>query len=112
MVFCTNCGEEVTDETNFCPVCGMRTVIGEEAKVPIPRQRHWEEELESAAERISEEMQKAYTIAGRELEQAVNRIREEMQKARERELVNCTNCGEQNQKGMNFCFKCGTKLPK
>jgi len=55
-------------------------------------------------------MKKAYTIAGRELEQAANRIKEEMQKAREKELVNCTKCGEQNQKGMNFCFKCGTKL--
>jgi uncharacterized membrane protein YvbJ len=109
-VFCNHCGEKVTENTNFCPVCGMRTVIGEEAKVPIPRQRNWEEELESAAERISEEMKKAYTIAGRELEQAANRIKEEMQKAREKELVNCTKCGEQNQKGMNFCFKCGTKL--
>ena len=83
---------------------------GVEENVPIPRQRNWEEELESAAERIGEGMEKAFTIAGRELKQAVRRIKEEVQKTTTRELVNCTNCGEQNQKGTNFCFKCGTEL--
>ncbi len=111
-MFCTHCGEEVTDNTNFCPICGVRTVVGEEAKIPIPRQLNWEEELESAAERIGEEFKKAYSIAGRELEEAVNRIKEEMQKATTKKMVSCTNCSEQNQKENNFCFKCGTKLPK
>ncbi len=55
-------------------------------------------------------MEKAFTIAGRELEQAVRRIKEEVQKTTGKQSVNCTNCGEKNQKGTNFCFKCGTKL--
>jgi DNA topoisomerase VI subunit B len=88
----------------------MRTVIGVEANVPIPRQQSWEEELESAAERIGKEMEKAFTIAGRELEHAVRRIKNEVQKTPTKEFVKCANCDEHNQQGTNFCFKCGTKL--
>ncbi len=111
-MYCSHCGEGVSDNTNFCPRCGMRTVKGVEAKVPIPRQRNWEEDLESATKKIGEGMEKAFTIAGQELEQAVRRIKEEVQKTTTKELVNCTNCGEQNQKRTNFCFKCGTELHK
>ena len=53
---------------------------GAEEKVPIPRKRNWEEELKSAAERIGEGMEKAFTIAGRELKQAVRRIKEGVRK--------------------------------
>ena len=110
IVFCSHCGDEVPDDMNFCPRCGVRTVKGVEANVPIPRQRNWEEELESAAERIGEEMEKALTITGQELEKAVRRIKEKMQTTTAKEMVNCTKCGEQNQKGTNFCFKCGNEL--
>jgi len=109
-VFCSHCGKEVPDDTNFCPSCGTRTITGIEANIPIPRQQSWEEELESAAERIGKEMENAFTIAGRELEHAVRRIKNEVQKSSVKEFVICTNCKERNQQGANFCFKCGTKL--
>lgn len=109
-MFCSHCGQEIPDNTNFCPKCGIRTIIGAEANIPIPRQRNWEDDLESAAERIGEELEKAFTIAGRELENAVRRIKGEGEKTPAQESVSCASCGEQNQQGTNFCFKCGTKL--
>jgi hypothetical protein len=55
-------------------------------------------------------MEKAFTIAGRELEHAVRRIKGEVEKTPPNEPVNYSYCGENNQQGTNFCFKCGTKL--
>ena len=111
-MFCSHCGEDVPDNTNFCPKCGVRTVTGVKENVAIPRQRNWEEELESTAERIGEEMEKAFTIAGRELEKAVQRIKSEVEKTTVKGSVNCTSCGERNQQNTNFCYKCGTELQK
>ena len=108
-MFCSNCGEKVHEDINFCPKCGLRTVKGIEKNVPIPSQRNWEEELESAVEKIGEEMEKAFSIAGKEIEKAFHRIKEKMRKT-EKEMVVCKNCGERNRKESNFCYKCGTEL--
>ena len=109
-MFCSNCRQEVSEDVNFCPRCGVKTIKGIEENVSVPRQRNWEEELESAVEKIGEEMEKAFSIAGRELEQAFRRTKEKMRKTTEKESVVCINCGEQNRKDTNFCYKCGTKV--
>jgi ribosomal protein L32 len=108
IVFCSNCGETIFD-VNFCPKCGVRTMKGVEENVPIPRQRNWEEELESAVETIGEEMERAFTIAGSELKKALHRTKESLSSTEKKGVV-CTKCGETNQNDTNYCYKCGTKL--
>ena len=109
IVFCSNCGEAILEDVNFCPKCGVRSMKGVEEKVPIPRQRNWEEEFESAVETIGEEMEKAFSIAGSELKKALNRTKEKLRTTEKKGVV-CTKCGEPNQNDTNYCYKCGTKL--
>jgi hypothetical protein len=84
-VFCSNCGKEVPEDAHFCPKCGVRTVKGVKKGVPIPGKHDWEEELESAAEKIGKELEKAFSIAEREIEKALNGAKEKMRKTTEGE---------------------------
>ena len=109
IVFCSNCGETILEDVNFCQKCGVQTMKGAEENVPIPRQRNWEKELESAVETISKEMEKAFSIASSELKKALQRTKEKLSKTEKKGLI-CTKCGETNQNDTNYCYKCGTKL--
>ena len=109
IVFCSNCGEAIPEDVNFCQKCGVQTMKGAEEKVPIPRQRNWEKEFESAIETIGEEMEKAFSIAGSELKKALHRTKEKLNATEKKGLI-CTKCGETNRNDTNYCYKCGTKL--
>ena len=107
-MFCTNCGNAILDDANFCPKCGVRTVKGVNQKVPLPKEGNWEERLEATVETIGEEMEKAFSTARRELEKAYSRTKESMR--RPSDAVICPNCDEKNQSETKYCYKCGTKL--
>ena len=79
-MFCSNCGEELLKDMNFCNKCGAKTRKGIEEKGAISRQRDWEEELDVAAEKIGKRIDRAFIIVDRELEQVVDRIKKEVRK--------------------------------
>ena len=97
MVFYPNCGEELPENAYFCLKCGVRTSKGIEAGVSYPW--NWEKEVE-----------KALSTAAQEMEKAFNAVRESIYKSTKREPVICPNCGEKNQVGSKFCYKCGKEL--
>ena len=108
-MFCSNCGEAVLEDVNFCPNCGVRTMKGFEDRVSIPRQRNWEEEFETAVETIGTEMEKAFSTARSELKKTFHQTKEKLRTTKKEGIV-CTKCGELNQNDTNYCYKCGTKL--
>ena len=108
-MFCSNCGQVIREDVNFCSKCGVQTMKGRKENVPVPRQRNWEEEFESAVETIGEEMEKAFLLAGSELRKALRRTKEKLGGTDVKGVV-CIKCGESNRSDTNFCYKCGTKL--
>ena len=36
MVYCSNCGEKIADDANFCPKCGTKTPKGKTSNVSYP----------------------------------------------------------------------------
>ena len=105
MVFCTQCGEELSENANFCPKCGNRTSKGKVANVPLPR-GDWRDVFAEEGE----ELNKAFLVANKEIEKAFTMAKEEIRKATTRELVVCPNCGEKNAASALFCNKCGKKI--
>jgi predicted amidophosphoribosyltransferase len=105
MVYCSNCGKELPENTNFCPKCGIATRKGGTVGVAGP----WEDLREAIAE-IGEEMEKTFSIAKKEMETAFQKARNEISKATNQKPVVCSQCGETNRTNANFCYTCGTKL--
>ncbi|MCK4634136.1 zinc ribbon domain-containing protein, partial [Candidatus Bathyarchaeota archaeon] len=63
MVYCSKCGEELPENAYFCPMCGLRTKKGVEAGISTVT-----EDVRDAFYRTGEEIEKAFSIAGREIE--------------------------------------------
>ncbi|NIW13825.1 MAG: zinc-ribbon domain-containing protein, partial [Candidatus Thorarchaeota archaeon] len=66
MMFCSKCGEELSENAYFCPKCGVRTRKGVEAGVGTTP---WED-LRATFSKMGEDVEKAFSIAGREIEKA------------------------------------------
>lgn len=105
MVYCSNCGKELTENTNFCPKCGITTRKGGTVEVAGP----WKDLREAVAE-IGEEMEKAFSIAKKEMETAFKKARDGIREATSQKTVVCSQCGETNRTNANFCYTCGNKL--
>ena len=105
MVFCSNCGEKLPEDANFCTKCGFRTRRGVEAGVPPPTE-DWRE----AFSKMGVEMEKAFQTAAKEIQKALKNVREDIKEPRGRQLVVCKSCGEKNSSNASFCTKCGEKL--
>lgn len=131
MVYCSNCGTEISDDASFCQKCGARTPIGIESGV----EPHWRVEVENALQAsvkyIEEGVKKAigYIQEGvRELGPELEQVREGLKEVVEdlgEELrgaseaikkrtkmapVICPECGEKNPGNAKFCTKCGKKI--
>jgi predicted amidophosphoribosyltransferase len=104
-VYCSSCGEELSENAYFCPRCGVRTKKGAEMRISGP----WED-LRDTFSRVGEEIEKAFSVAGKEMEKAFKTAREKVREAASREPINCLNCGEKNPAGSRFCSNCGKKL--
>ena len=105
MVNCSNCGEKIADDVNFCPKCGLKTAKGRAANVVYPS-----DELRDAFYSVGVELEKAFNIAARETHSAIQKAKENWQKAVQPETVACTNCRSKNSSGSVFCNSCGARI--
>jgi uncharacterized membrane protein YvbJ len=105
MTYCHNCGEKLPENALFCTKCGTKTVEGVKAHVSVPS-----DEMREAINRMSVELEKAFTVAAKEVHQAFEVARNNIQRSANKEPIICPNCGEQNLTGATYCFKCGKRL--
>jgi predicted amidophosphoribosyltransferase len=105
MAYCSNCGEKLPEDANFCPKCGTRTAHGEETNMPA-----YSNEMRQAFAKMGTEIEKAFTIAAKEIHVAFQTARENVQKSMKKEQVVCENCHEPYLGGSIYCYKCGKKL--
>jgi ribosomal protein L40E len=105
MAFCSNCGEKLPEDANFCAKCGSRTKTGVETGVSAPPE-DWHE----AFSRMGVEIDKAFQTAAKEIQKALKNVREDAREPRGRQPVVCKKCGEKNAIDATFCTKCGQKL--
>jgi ribosomal protein L40E len=103
--FCSKCGKELPESAHFCPNCGARTRIGVEAGVSAPS-----DELRDTFARMGLEMEKAFSTAAKEIQRAFRTARENVQQSINKRAVVCSQCGEKNPSGADFCGKCGKKF--
>ena len=105
MVYCSNCGSQISDDAYFCSKCGSKTPKGKSAKVLYPTER-----LTEAFYNVGLELEKAFKLAARETDAAIQRAKENLQmKTADQRTVTCSNCGAKNISGAVFCTSCGTK---
>jgi uncharacterized membrane protein YvbJ len=107
MGYCPKCGNKVPDDDYFCSKCGARTKKGMEAGASGPA-----EELKDALSKMSQEMEKAFTVAAKEIHEALKTAGENVRRSTGMELLICSNCGEKNSTAATYCHKCGEKLGK
>jgi uncharacterized membrane protein YvbJ len=106
LVYCSNCGEKLSDDACFCPKCGAKTEKGKAANVTYPS-----DELRDVFYKVGIELEKAFNIAAHETHAAVLRARENMQqKHAQLETVVCLKCGTKNLSGSIYCHNCGTRI--
>ena len=108
-MFCTKCGEELSEGAYFCPKCGLRTRKGGEEGVPTPRDGMFAEVGEGLQE-LGDELNKVFLAAAKEVEKALETARQEIRKAASREPIVCSSCGQRNVASARFCNKCGKEL--
>jgi uncharacterized membrane protein YvbJ len=101
LVYCSKCGEKISDDAYFCPKCGTKTEKGKAANVAYPS-----DELRDAFYKVGIELERAFNIAARETHAAVQRAGENMKQ----KSVVCPNCKAKNPYGSIFCHSCGTRI--
>ncbi|NLF87374.1 zinc-ribbon domain-containing protein [Candidatus Bathyarchaeota archaeon] len=114
MVYCSNCGAQIAEDTYFCPKCGTKTEAGKTAKVAYPPDR-----LQDTFYQMGVELEKAFTTAAKETHAALKRANEnfqqrsasgQTQQATQEATVVCPNCGAKNVSGAIFCHNCGKRI--
>jgi ribosomal protein L40E len=107
MTFCTNCGETLPKEANFCPKCGWKAPQSSGAGVYTAS-----DEFRESMSKMSVELEKAFNIAAKEIHKAFQTAKNNIQEATatSKDPITCPNCGEKNQPQATYCAKCGTKL--
>ena len=70
---CSNCGEKIADDANFCPKCGIKTAKGRTANAVYPS-----DELRDAFYSVGIELEKAFNIAARETHSAIQKAKENL----------------------------------
>ncbi|MCW4029649.1 MAG: zinc-ribbon domain-containing protein [Candidatus Bathyarchaeota archaeon] len=107
MVYCSNCGSKIDDESFFCPKCGTRTPKGKAANAAYPT-----DELRDAFYQVGVEVEKAFTLAAHEMHAAFKRVSEDINQkhATTQGGTICSKCGTRNPEGSDFCSSCGAKI--
>jgi uncharacterized membrane protein YvbJ len=105
MVYCSHCGNQISDDAYFCPKCGTRTQAGINAGAAESS-----DEMRETLIRLSKEMEKAFIIAARNVQDAFDTAKKNVQKTMVKEVIVCPNCNEKNPTNASYCHKCGTKL--
>lgn len=117
MVTCRSCGTELTEDSNFCPNCGLRTEKGENdnVKTPVDRRPEWEKDLEFAVQNASKLLEEAVDKAKKGLRQVSEEVKTGIDRAKESRPmkstpVYCPKCGAKNPSDSDYCTKCGAKI--
>lgn len=106
MVYCSNRGEKIGDDANFCPKCGTKTPKGKTSKVVYPT-----DQLTDAFYSVGAELEKAFTVAAKETHAAIMKARDNLQqKPAEQQTLACPKCSSKNPLGSIFCNNCGAKI--
>ena len=111
MAYCSNGGEKIDDNANFCPKCGTKTSAGKASNASYPA-----DELREAFYKVGVELERAFNMAAHETQAAFKKASENMQQKTSSNFANtqgsivCSNCGEKNFSGAFFCRSCGTKI--
>jgi predicted amidophosphoribosyltransferase len=108
MVYCSNCGEKISDDAYFCPKCGTKTPKGKASNVSYPS-----DELRDAFYKVGIELERAFSMAAHETHQAIKKASENMQQktaSKPKGTVICSSCGTKNVSGAVFCHSCGAKV--
>ena len=104
MVYCSNCGEKINDDANFCPKCGTKTIKGKAAHVAYPS-----DEIRDAFYTVGAELQKALNTAAHETQAAFQRVREDFRQKPVQTTV-CPKCSTKNPSDSVFCYNCGARI--
>ena len=119
MVTCRGCGDELSEQANFCPKCGLRTERGEDegVKTPLSARPNWERDVETALTNASKLMEEAFQAAKKGLQQAADEVGFELEKARDRKTAKpaplyCPKCGSRNPSDSQYCTSCGKEMPR
>jgi ribosomal protein L40E len=117
MSTCRSCGNELTEEDNFCSRCGLRTEKGEldNVKTPVDRRPHWERDMEIAIKNATTLLEDAVESAKKGLKQVAEEVQTEIDKAKEvktrkKTPLYCPKCGAKNPSDSVYCTKCGAKI--
>lgn len=105
MTYCSKCGERIPEDALFCPKCGAKTIKGVETNVP-----DHSDEVKAALNKMSIELEKAFSVAAKEINAAFQAASGNIQKTLKKEKIVCSNCGEKNPNNAIFCYKCGKKI--
>jgi len=111
MVYCSNCGEKISDDALFCPKCGTKTPKGKVSNVPYPS-----DELRDAFYKVGIELERAFTLAAHETHHAFRKASENMQQKTSSNSANtqgsvvCTSCRANNVSSSVFCRSCGARV--
>jgi uncharacterized membrane protein YvbJ len=105
MMYCSNCGEKLSEDDLFCPKCGTKTIKGVEEAAPTIS-----DELKDTFTKMSQELEKAFSVAAKEINAAFKTASENIKKSLQKEPVACPNCGEKNPSDAIFCYKCGKRI--
>jgi membrane protease subunit (stomatin/prohibitin family) len=104
--YCTNCGEKIADDANFCPKCGTKTPKGKAANAVYPS-----DQLTDAFYMVGVELEKAFTLAARETHAAIQKAKEDLrQKPARQQTAACPKCNSKNPSGAIFCYNCGARI--
>jgi len=104
-VFCSKCGEKLSEDAYFCSRCGARTRKGVEAGVHVPV-----DDLRDAFSKMGQEMEKAFATAAKEIQQAFKNARENVRQSTTNEPIVCSYCKQTNLGEASFCSNCGRKI--
>jgi hypothetical protein len=112
MVYCSNCGNQLSDDAYFCPKCGTKTEKGKAAKATYPS-----DEIRDAFYQVGLELEKAFTLAAQETKAAFKKVNENLQQKTSQPsqpstqgMVVCPKCATKNPAGSIFCYNCGTRI--
>lgn len=105
MVFCSRCGEKLSEDDSFCSRCGARTRKGLEAGAHAPA-----DDLREAFSTMGQEMEKAFATAATEIQRAFKTAKENIHQSTTSEPIVCSQCKQTNSAEADFCINCGKKL--
>jgi uncharacterized membrane protein YvbJ len=105
MVYCTKCGNKVSDDDYFCSNCGASTRKGVDVRASVPT-----EELRDAFSKMGEEMEKAFSVAAREVRDAFGTATENIRGSTSKQTMVCPKCGQKASGGAIYCYNCGEKI--